>query len=131
MKVLEKIFVNKAQEKIKSQITGTLIYPVLVLVLVLSVDLGLLIFIVPQFKEMFDDMGAKPALTTFMLFFQVWLRAFNFLFLILIFICSYLFTNYYRTKSGRLNIDKLILNPLFGDLILRSEVASFVILYVH
>ena len=129
-KVLERIaLLVEAQEKIRSQITGALIYPVLVLVLAVSVSLGLLIFIVPQFKEMFDDMGAKlPALTTFMLFLSNMVTSIQFFIFapILIFICTYVFTNYYRTKSGRLNIDKLIFKiPLFGDLILRSEVASF------
>ena len=43
-----------------------------------------------------------------------------------IFIAIYLFQTYYKTKNGRLVIDKLILKiPLFGSLILRSEVASF------
>ena len=36
--------------------------------LAVSVSLGLLIFIVPKFKTMFDSMGADlPALTSFML----------------------------------------------------------------
>lgn len=117
------------QAKIRSQIQGALIYPILVLVLAVSVSLGLLIFIVPQFKTMFDDLGAElPLLTSIML------NLSNFvtspLFFILAPISSfgaiYLFNNYYKTTSGRLTIDNLILKtPLFGALILRTEVASF------
>jgi type IV pilus assembly protein PilC len=56
------------RDKIKGQIIGALIYPALVLLLAISVSLGLLIFIVPKFKQMFDDMGAQlPAITSFML----------------------------------------------------------------
>ena len=128
--VLERIaLLLEAQEKIKSQITGALIYPVLVLVLAVTVSLALLIFIVPQFKTMFDDMGAKlPALTSFMLFLSNVVTSFQFFIFapITIFVITYLFSNYYKTKSGRITIDKLIFKiPLFGDLILRSEVASF------
>ena len=58
----------EAQSKIKSQIKGALIYPVLILVLAIAVSLGLLIGIVPQFESLFSGMGAKlPALTMFML----------------------------------------------------------------
>ncbi len=117
------------QAKIRSQIQGALIYPILVLVLAVSVSLGLLIFIVPQFKTMFDDLGADlPLLTSIML------NLSNFVTSPLFFIFApissfgaiYLFNNYYKTTSGRLTIDNLILKtPLFGALILRTEVASF------
>ena len=128
--VLERIaLLLDAQEKIKSQITGALIYPVLVLVLAVSVSLALLIFIVPQFKNMFDDMGAKlPALTSFMLFLSNVVTSFQFLIIapITIFIVIYLFRNYYNTKTGRITVDRILFKiPLFGDLLLRSEVASF------
>ena len=44
----------EAQSKIRSQIKGALIYPVLILVLAISVSLGLLIGIVPQFESLFS-----------------------------------------------------------------------------
>ena len=48
--VLERIaLLLEAQNKLKSQITGALIYPLILLVLALTVSLGLLIFIVPTF----------------------------------------------------------------------------------
>ena len=54
--------------KIRGQIIGAMIYPVIVLLLATTVSLGLLIFIVPRFKTMFDGMGAElPALTSFLL----------------------------------------------------------------
>ena len=68
IKFEKKIAADYEQAKIKGQITGALIYPILVLVLAISVSLGLLIFIVPKFKDMFDNMGAElPGLTSFML----------------------------------------------------------------
>ena len=116
------------QAKIKSQIQGALIYPVIILVLALTVSLGLLIFIVPTFDKMFSDMGAElPSITQFMLTLSqivTSVRFFIFMPLILILI-SYLFSSYYKSRSGRFRVDSLILRiPLFGSLILRSEVAS-------
>ena len=118
----------EAQNKIKGQITGALIYPVAILVLAVSISLALLIFIVPTFDDMFKSMGAElPALTSFMLVLSRIVTSLGFLIIapISVFICFYLFNISYSTQSGRKFIDNLVLKiPLFGDLILKSELAS-------
>ena len=114
--------------KIRGQIIGALIYPVIVLVLATVVSLGLLIFIVPRFKAMFDGMGAElPALTSFLLELSKAITTFEFAIgaPVTVAIIAIAFTRYYNTTQGRYTIDKLILKiPIFGDLILRSEMAS-------
>ena len=118
----------EAQSKIKGQITGALIYPIAVLVLAVTISLALLIFIVPTFDEMFKDMGATlPALTGFMLTLSQFVTSPSFAIgaPIIIFIIIYLFKTSYAKQSGREFFDNLILKvPLFGDLILKSELAS-------
>ena len=118
----------EARSKIKSQITGALIYPVAILVLAVTISLALLIFIVPTFDEMFKSMGAElPALTSFMLLLSRLVTSLGFLIIapISLFIGFYLFNTSYSTQSGRKFIDDLVLKiPLFGDLILKSELAS-------
>ena len=118
----------EAQSKIKGQITGALIYPIAILVLSVTISLALLIFIVPTFDEMFKGMGAElPSLTAFMLTLSriVTSRGFLIIAPLSSFISFYLFKTSYSTKSGRLFFDKLLLKiPLFGDLILKSELAS-------
>ena len=116
------------RSKIRGQIIGAMVYPVIVLLLATTVSLGLLIFIVPRFKIMFDDMGAElPALTSILLDLSQAVTSTTFaigapISLILLMI---IYQRYYRTTQGRLYIDSLILKvPLFGDLILRSEMAS-------
>ena len=128
--VLERLaLLIEAQNKIKGQITGALIYPIAILLLAISVSLGLLIFIVPKFETMFSSMGADlPGLTAFMLSLSrlvtTWTFAIGAPFIL--FIGFYLFNISYSTPSGRLFFDKLILKiPLFGNLILKSEVAQF------
>ena len=116
------------QAKLRSQITGSLVYPVLVLVLSLSVSLGLLIFIVPRFDAMFKGMGGElPALTAFMLFLSKIVTSMGFLIgaPILIVVLLVLFRSFYASKQGRLTVDSLIFHiPLFGDLIQRTEMAG-------
>ena len=118
----------EAQSKIRSQIKGALIYPVLILVLAISVSLGLLIFIVPKFETLFSGMGAKlPALTAFMLSLSRFVTSWNFAIgaPIILFIGFYAFNLSYSSPPGRRFFDNLILkSPLFGDLILKSEVAQ-------
>ena len=118
----------EAQSKIKGQITGALIYPVAILVLSVTISLALLIFIVPTFDEMFKGMGAElPSLTLFMLALSriVTSPAFIIIAPLIVFMSIYLFNISYSNQSGRKFIDNLILKlPLFGDLILKSELAS-------
>lgn len=127
--VLDRIAVLiEEQSKLRSQIIGALIYPVLVLLLAVSVSLGLLIFIVPKFKTMFDNMGAElPGLTSFMLTLSNAVTTVQFALGAPITVAAgiYVFKTYYSTKSGRLAIDAQLFNiPLFGDLLLRTEMAS-------
>ena len=89
--------------KIRGQIIGAMIYPVIVLLLATTVSLGLLIFIVPRFKVMFDGMGAElPALTSFLLELSKAITTLEFAIgapvtLMLIVIG---FNRYYSTKQG-------------------------------
>lgn len=127
--VLDRIAVlMEEQAKLKGQIIGALVYPALVLILAVSVSLGLLIFIVPRFKSMFDNMGAElPGLTMFMLNLSGFVTSPIFAVgaPIIVVVVVYLFRGYYSTKAGRLAVDKSLFKvPLFGDLILRSEMAS-------
>ncbi len=118
----------ESQSKLKGQITGALIYPVAILVLAVTISLALLIFIVPTFDDMFKSMGAElPALTSFMLVLSRIVTSLSFIISapILGFIIVYLFNITYSSQSGRKFIDNLVLKiPLFGDLILKSELAS-------
>ena len=127
--VLDRIAVLlEEREKIRGQIIGALVYPALVLVLAVSVSLGLLIFIVPKFKDMFDGMGAElPGLTTFMLNLSNFVTSLTFLIGApsVIGAALYIFKKYYSGKKGKLFVDTNVLKiPLFGDLLLRSEMAS-------
>ena len=127
--VLERIAnLIEDKEKIKSQIQGALIYPVLILFLAITISLGLLILVVPKFDKMFNDLGADlPGLTKFMLTLSQFVTSFSFFILapISIFLIITIFTKYYQTRVGKFNVDRFVLSiPLFGQLILRSEVAS-------
>ncbi|NOZ92838.1 hypothetical protein GM182_04755 [bacterium 3DAC] len=54
---------------IRRKIKGAMTYPIVVLSISLAIFLGIVIFIIPKFEQMFKDFGIKkmPALTTFMI----------------------------------------------------------------
>ena len=127
--VLDRIaLLMEEQAKIRGQLIGAMVYPVIVLVLAVSVSLGLLIFIVPRFQVMFESMGAElPALTSAMLTLSTIVTSPYFALggPGVILVAVFLFNQYYKTASGRMIIDKNILKvPLFGSLLLRTEMAG-------
>ncbi|WP_063398967.1 type II secretion system F family protein [Prochlorococcus sp. MIT 1303] len=127
--VLERIaLLLEEQAKLKGQIIGALIYPAIVLLLAVTVSLGLLIGIVPKFEMMFSNMGSElPALTKFMLNLSRFVTTPGFAIgaPVTIFVCIFLFRGFYASKEGRIAVDTGIFAiPLFGDLILRSEMAA-------
>lgn len=116
------------QAKVRSQMIGALIYPVIVLVLAVSVSLALLIFIVPRFESMFTSLGAKlPAITQVMLNLSRFVTNPAGMGVIAgaIAVGLALFRSYYSTPVGRLAVDRNLFQlPLFGGLLLRYEMAS-------
>ena len=114
--------------RLRNQIRSALTYPVFVGLFAVVVFLGMTIFLIPIFANIFKDLGAElPGLTLFMLSISEILRSWLVLIPIaVITTTSFLITQYYRTPIGRVNIDALVLKlPLFGDLLQKSAVARF------
>jgi len=114
--------------KLQNQIKGALGYPVAVLVIAVAVFLGMTIFLIPTFAEIFDGLGADlPWFTQIMVDLSNLLRSTFSLFLLLGLIAfGYLFRRFYATPIGRRRVDAQILKlPLFGELIQKTTTAQF------
>ena len=127
--VLDRIaLLMEQQEKLKGQMIGAMVYPVIVLVIAISVGLGLLIGIVPRFAIMFNDLGAElPGITVFMLNLSALVTNPYVIggTVVGFFIGSFLLGSSYKTKPGRLAIDASLLKlPIFGDLLMKYEMAN-------
>ena len=120
------VYLEKA-DKLKRQIKGALMYPLITVVVALVVVTILLLKVVPTFETMFADFGgALPAPTQFVIDLSKWLQA-NFI-IIAVGIAAIIFglRFMYRNKRGRLIIDKVSLKlPVFGDLLTKVAVARF------
>jgi type IV pilus assembly protein PilC len=119
-------FLEKEQEtrgKIKSAMT----YPVVVFVFACLMLIGLVMFVLPKFKEIFNSMQLKlPLGTKIMLGISDAAVSYWFVFLGVFIAMLIGFRLYARTEKGRMNVDKLKLRiPVFGDLIMKSSVSRF------
>ena len=114
--------------KLKNQIKSALSYPVIVLVIAILVFLGMTIFLIPVFAEIFSELGSElPAFTLMLMNLSSLLRSSFSLYAIgAILLGVWLFSKFYETPKGRRVIDQLVLKlPLFGDLILLGATAQF------
>ena len=115
--------------KLQNQIKGALGYPIAVLFIAIAVFLGMTIFIIPQFADIFKSLGAElPAFTQMLVDLSGFLRSPEYMrpVIAVIALAIFIFSRYYATPVGRMGVDKVLLKiPLFGDLILKSATAQF------
>jgi type IV pilus assembly protein PilC len=114
--------------KLQNKIKGALAYPIAVLVIAIAVFLGMMLFIIPIFADLYAQLGGElPAFTQFFVNVSTLLRSSVALFLAAgLALAIFLLVRFYRTPYGRRRIDALILKlPLFGDLIQKTATARF------
>ena len=126
LKRLAMLLENNA--KLQNQIRGALAYPITVLIIALLVFLGMTIFLIPTFADIFKELGAElPAFTVLMLNFSVLLRSpFAIIFMAPVIAGYFILRRSHATPEGRLKIDGFLLQlPIFGELIQKTDTAQF------
>ena len=121
-------FLEKSQQ-LRGKVKAAMVYPLVVMTVALTILVGLLVFVVPQFKKIFADLlkGAPlPSLTQGVLNVSDFVRA-HYPVVIAGFVVAWFAFKFFRSSpSGSKLIDGLLVRlPLFGDLILKSLVARF------
>ncbi|MEY4806058.1 MAG: hypothetical protein RLZZ206_447 [Cyanobacteriota bacterium] len=114
--------------RLQNQLKAAMGYPITVLVIAILVFLGMTIFLIPTFAEIFDQLGAElPVFTQMMINLSKLLRSTFSIFLVGgIILAIYAFTRYYATPVGRRQVDGIFLKlPLFGDLLQKTASAQF------
>jgi len=120
---------EKAQ-KLKNKIVTAMIYPVVVMTIALGILVFLLLYIVPTFTKIFEDLGRAPEDLPAVTRFVTGLSGFVGSNIILIGIAvigvvvGFKFMG--QTKGGRMAIDKFKLKvPIIGRILLQSSIARF------
>lgn len=119
-------YIEKARS-LKGKVKSALIYPLAIIFVAVSVVIFLMIFVIPVFAQMFQDLGGTLPWPTQLVINLSDLIKNYILFSIPVFIIAiYAFKQYYRTESGKRNIHRLLLKvPVFGPLMQKAAVARF------
>jgi type IV pilus assembly protein PilC len=109
------------------KIKGAMIYPAVIFSVAIIAVVVLLIFVIPTFQEMFSGAGITlPAPTRLVIFMSETLQAYWWAFGAGIITFIVVLRAYYKTDSGELVLDRLLLSfPILGDLQRKSAVARF------
>lgn len=115
--------------RLQNQIKSAMAYPIAVGVIAITVFIGMTVFLLPTFADIFKQLDAElPAFTQLMMTISEILRTPMYvggvLLLIIVFVFAY--RQYYKTRAGRETMDRFYLKmPLFGDLLQKTATARF------
>ena len=127
--VLDRVaFQIEKEAAIKRRVKGAMIYPTMVLIFATLVLAGMLLFLVPIFVSIFDQLGGElPTLTQWVLMRSNFLKATWFILLPGTIIGIFGLKKFLKTDTGRRRWDalKLKLPMKIGDVVLKVTMARF------
>lgn len=116
--------------KLKGQIKSAMVYPSAIIGVAIIVISVLMVWVIPIFAKMFAEMsGGKatlPGPTQLVIDISNFFQSYIVYIVVALAGAVYGIKRYYKTKPGRMNIDRLLLKaPVIGDLIRKASVAKF------
>jgi type IV pilus assembly protein PilC len=117
----------EAEVKLKGKVKSAMTYPVVVFVMAILAVTGMLLFIVPIFAGLFDDLGGElPLPTKILVFFSGLLKTFMPVIVAALFGLVVLWGKVKRKPEVRNVVDPLKLKiPVFGELFRKIALARF------
>ena len=119
-------FMEKA-ERIKNKVKSAMIYPIVVLLAALGILGFLLVFVIPKFEDIFNDLlegKPLPKLTQFVILISRGVKDHILVVVAVAVVLIVLMKLLKRTRVGSFAVDKAKLkSPVFGSLFTRSSVA--------
>jgi len=115
------------EQEVRGKIKSAMTYPVLVLGFSFLMLFVLFSFVLPKFKEIFADMGAKmPPITAFLFGIGDFMQAYWWV-ILLIMVSTFIgIKQWGKTPNGRYKLDFIKLRlPIVGELTLKMSVARF------
>lgn len=118
----------EAAAELKRRVRGAMVYPGISMAMITVIATGLIVFVVPQFQRIFNDMGAElPAPTKLLISMSETLRGPMALGVVGVIVAIIFAVRAYgQTPKGRYNLDSLKLKlPVFGTLLRKVAVSRF------
>jgi len=125
-------FMEKSQ-RLRRKVIGAMIYPIVVISFALLIVTGIMIFVVPKFKEIFGDFGTTlPAPTLLLLAMSDWFVGRDMILPGAVIVVAFPFLVYFFVKlvqqsvAGRYIVDNVKLKlPIMGNILGKTAVARF------
>jgi type IV pilus assembly protein PilC len=124
-------------ERLKARIKGAMIYPICVIVVAVGIVTGIMYFVIPKFKDIFDDFDVTlPGLTLWLIDASLWVAGTpeegeqaipGWLWMAAgPFLIFFFFKIIRKTKAGRAVVDIILMKiPVLGNLVEKTSVARF------
>lgn len=113
--------------KISGMVKKTMIYPIILIVVMIGVVIAMMMFVIPNFMDMFEGLDAEMPFMTVMV-----INMSNFIldrwWLLILIVAGIVFAykSYYKTDAGRHVIDRIKIKiPVFGVLTVKTACARF------
>ena len=117
------------EEDIRAKISSKTAYPKFVLVFAAVITIVIIVFLVPTFQGIYEELGAQlPMLTQIIIYIgNLFKKVYFYVILaVIIFGGRYLFIKFVRSPRGRYFMDKLKISiPRFGDLFKKMSLSRF------
>ena len=117
----------EASAKLRQKVKSAMMYPIIVLCIAITIAIGMILFIVPVFGEMFADFGAElPGPTQKLLDLSAFMRGNGLLMLAVLIGGIVGFKKWKATPNGAYSFDQFVLRtPVFGELNRKVAAARF------
>ncbi len=117
----------EAASRLKRKVKSAMMYPVIVLCISIALAIGMIVFIVPVFGNMFSDFGAElPKPTQFLIDVSDFIKAYGLYVGGVIGVALFFFNKWKATPEGGLAVDQAKLKmPVFGELTSKVAAARF------
>ncbi len=114
------------QNKLANTIKSAMVYPVILMILTIGVVIGVFVFIMPTFTDLYDDPNDMPGLTKVMVNIGEFLTAHWFILICIVLVLVFTVTYLMKLPDVRLKWDRFILKgPGFGKLVTTIYTARF------
>lgn len=116
------------EKEMKGKVQKALVYPIILIITMLSVGLLLVLFVFPKINNLFKGLNADlPITTRIILGMGDFLFSYWYFLLIVVIIFAVIFFFLIKTKSGKFFVDTMLLKiPVISSLIRKSNSAAFV-----
>ncbi len=128
-------FMEKSQ-RLRRRIIGAMIYPIVVIIVAVAIVTGIMVFVIPKFREIFDDFEVElPGLTMWLIDVSMWMAGQGspdqvipgWVWIVASpFLLFFFFKLIRKTNPGRAATDIVRIKiPVIGNLIRKTAVARF------